>query len=143
MPFAYTIIAGEEHVAVEGTGKVTTAECVAAINKMVTDPAYRPHYTVLLDARELSYTPREATRVAEAIAGLRESFANNVAVVDRGPHLLASEALALMLRTSARINIRVFVDVGAAEAFCRQGRAEKTVRSKKQGRIRDGAGRGT
>jgi len=64
----------------------------------------------------------EVVEVAEALDGLRETFQNNMAIVAQGPLLLVAEVLVLLLHKSSPIKMRVFINVPAAEAYCREGK---------------------
>ncbi len=126
MPFVHTVFREEQHVLLVGKGKVTASVFADAARQVAEDPAYLPHFTVLVDAREVVHTPENEAQVlemAKVMADLKASFQNNVAIVARGSLLLMAATLVALVRKVTSIKMRVFVDMAAAEAFCRDGHA--------------------
>ena len=121
MEFVFSISPVEEHVHVTGCGNVDVAACLSLLRRLTTDPAFRPHFSILIDAREVSYTPLRAAdlvEVADALSAWRDRFTGPIAVLTRGATLLAAEALATLVRVPGHIRMRVFVDLIAAASYC-------------------------
>ncbi len=121
MNFTYTVVPAEASVRVVGCGNLTVAACENLIHRLAADPAYRPHYAILIDARDATYEPlrpADFMEVAGSLAAQRAAFTGPIAVLARGALLLAAETLATLARLQGRIKMRVFVDSAAAESFC-------------------------
>ncbi len=125
MPFVYSVSASDEQAYVTGRGSVTTAEAIKTLNSLLADPQFEPHFSVIVDVREISYSPpdqSEIIRVAQAIEEVATTPTGNVAVIAKGSFIFTAVLLATHIRTTCSINIKVFADWSGAKAFCMQGR---------------------
>ena len=122
MSLAYEITALGDHVRIVGTGRITTKDCIGVVEHVLHDPRCRPDSTALVDLRDATYDPSEQAEIID-IAKAMESFPtmlkNNIAIVAKQSTIFLAEILSTYLRQVANIGIRVFVDITAAEAFCR------------------------
>ena len=135
MNFVYSVASIEERVHVVGCGNLTAAACVGLIHRLAADPAYREHFSILIDVREATYEPlrpADFLEVASALAAQRADFAGPIALLARGTLLLAAETLATLARLQGHINMRVFVDLAAAEFY---GGVEAAPKSHAQGAL--------
>ena len=124
MAFEYTVNLAQEHVRMIGTGPFAGREWINGIRQLAADPRYQPHFTILIDLRALKFEPSrqsEVVEVAEILAGLEAWYKNHIAIVAQGAALLAAEALAVFVRISGHISMRVFIDESAAELYCQTG----------------------
>jgi hypothetical protein len=86
MPFSHAICAAEETVLVTANGEITIRSAQRAVSDVQADPQFRPDYRVLVDLREMKYSPStEDIRVlASTLGEARDSYRGKVAVVVSG-----------------------------------------------------------
>jgi hypothetical protein len=124
MPFAYRISQGEDQVRLVGKGRLTAADCIGVVKRVLADPRCHPESTALIDLRGALYDALdtgEVIRIAKTIEGLASMFKSNVAIVAKGGMILPAELLCTHVRRLAHIPMKVFAELAAAEAFCRSG----------------------
>ncbi|MEI6564059.1 MAG: hypothetical protein WCO42_07120 [bacterium] len=123
MGFAYEISQSGNHVQVVGTGKITTAECIGLVERVMSDPRHRPDSTALIDLRDAIYEPKdmaEVIQISTALEAFHYVLKDNIAIVARQSTLFPAEIFSTHVREAINIRIRVFVDMDAAEEFCRE-----------------------
>ena len=133
MSLTYKISRFEDQVYLVGKGRLTAADCIGVVKRVLADPHCHPESTALIDLREAIYETSDMSdiiRVAKSIEKMASLFKNNVAIVARGAIIFPAELLAFHVRNLACIRIKVFADLAAAKAFCRKGRLswEATVK---------------
>jgi len=122
MGFSYTISLSGNHIQIVGIGEITTLDCIEEIERVMSDPRCRPDSTALIDLRDATYKPRtqeEVIHIAEVLEMFSSMMQNNIAIVARRATLFPAEILSSHVRKAIDVKIRVFVDLAAAEAFCR------------------------
>jgi hypothetical protein len=123
MSFSYRILLSGHHVQVVGRGAVTTTDCIDILMRVLGDPRTRPDSTALIDLRSADYMTADESEIiaiAKAMEQRSRKLQNNIALVAKRSMLLLAELLAARVRSVARIPMRVFVDLKAAQAFCRE-----------------------
>ncbi len=106
------------HVSVWGPPDASSA--VRAIEELANDPAFEPHFHVLVDARELDEGDAplgQIEEVADSLRGLRDRFQGKVAIVARiGPHY---DLLKLMcaFAGSYGLHLRAFAESARAQEW--------------------------
>jgi hypothetical protein len=83
MPFQVTVDPSRQWVAIIGTGTTDAAGFRAILSELVTNPAFHAGYRILVDSRELNFTPTtEETREFAKFHGATDSLkSSKVAVV--------------------------------------------------------------
>jgi hypothetical protein len=124
MAYTYKISPRGEHVQIVGIGEVNTAECIDIITRVITDPCCRSDSTAIIDLRDAVYVAKDRSEVIQIASTMEACVAflrSNIAIVASRGTLFPAELLARHVREAAKVNIRVFVDLDAAEAFCKEG----------------------
>ncbi|MEI8139224.1 MAG: hypothetical protein WCI03_05075 [bacterium] len=124
MAYTYKISRAGEHIQIVGSGEVDTADCIDIITRVITDPCCRSDSTAIIDLRNAVYLTKDRSEVMQIAHTLEACVAflkNNIAIVASRGTLFSAELLARHVRDVAHAKIRVFVDLNAAEAFCREG----------------------
>lgn len=122
MAFAYRISSSGDQVRIVGTGKITTAQCIRIVDRVMSDPRRHLDATALVDLHKATYKPADLAEVidiAEELLKFRSGLKATIAIVARRSTLFPSAILSAYLRRAAKVGIRVFVDLAAAEAYCR------------------------
>ena len=122
MALCYDITPSGNQVRILGTGALTTAEFIAMIERLCSDPRCRSDSTALVDLRNASYKPEddaEIIDIARALGAFRSVLKSNIAIVTKQSTLFLAELFSLHVRDSTNAEVRVFADISAAEAFCR------------------------
>ena len=125
MSLAYRVSRSEDQVYLVGKGRVTAADCIGVVKRVLADSRCHPESTALIDLREAIYETSDMSdiiRVAKSIEKLASMFKNNVAIVAKGALIFPAELLASHVRNLAYIPMKVFADLAAAKAFCQKGR---------------------
>lgn len=120
MPLVYAVSEAKEQIHVLGRGEVSTSDCVAMIEALSADPLFAPHLNVLADIRELTYAPGEDSellKIADSISESPPPFKGSIAIVAKGALLFSAVLIATRVRARTPINIKVFPDPTAAQAF--------------------------
>jgi len=121
MSFIYEFSPTNDQIFIVGSGKVTTADCIDLINNVMADPRCNPDSTGLIDLREVTYEPddmAEVFQIATALESFQSLLGNNIAVIARQATLFPSEMFSAHVRQVIHANIKVFLDMEAAKAFC-------------------------
>ena len=122
MALAYHISPSGDHVRIVGTGAITTDECIGMVGHILADPLRRPNTTALVDLRDASYVPEdnaEVVDIAKAVESLPFMRTTKVAIVATQSTIFPAELFCAHVREAIHLAIRVFVDLAAAESFCK------------------------
>jgi hypothetical protein len=115
------------HIRVVGTGNITVGELMGLCNliglfiTVTKAPCSHPEFSVLIDLRDAAYAPHnndEVNHITMAAESRLSVFRNRHAIVVNGATFLAAENLSVCVRSKANVEIKVFVDINAAESFC-------------------------
>ena len=120
MAIAYSVDSATAHVRLVGTGVVTMSMVVSTFDQIATDPAFRPHFTVLIDNRQSSYTAelQDGDELVLALKRRRDDFPSPVALlVPKSLHVLA-RLYCLLIETSGIHTVRCFTDMAEALQWC-------------------------
>lgn len=121
MVLSYKIMHPDNQIRVVGSGNITSDDLIKIIRDIMNDPRCSPESAALIDLRAAAYIHENSEQVVDVALTL-ESFPgmlkNNIAIVATRSTLLAAEVIATHIRNASDVNIRVFVDLPAAEAFC-------------------------
>jgi hypothetical protein len=88
VPFDWKFATEEELVTVRASGPTTFEQCIAVLDEIIGDPRHQKQFRVLVDAREVDYSPSiaELRQIATALAERHDSFSGRIALVlDPGP----------------------------------------------------------
>lgn len=128
MPFVYKISPSGHHIRVVGTGRITTTNCISILGEVLSDPRCLPHSTALIDLSGAAYVHKdkmEVIKIAKAMEAGKALLKNRIAIVAKHAELFPAEILSLYLREMSDIRIRVFTDIDAGEAFCKENSRRK------------------
>jgi hypothetical protein len=121
MALTYDISPSGDRVRIIGAGTLTTDDFVAIIQRIHSDPRCLPDSTALVDLRDASYQPEddaEVIHIAKALEAFRAMVNNNIAIVANKCTIFFAELFSIHVRAETRVEVRVFTDIHAAEAFC-------------------------
>ena len=121
MALTYDISPSGDRVRIVGAGALTTSDFVAIIQRIHSDPRRLPDSTALVDLRDASYQPKddaEIIHIAKALEAFRAVVNNNIAIVANKCTVFLAELFSLHVRAETHVEVRVFTDIRAAEAFC-------------------------
>lgn len=124
MAFSYSIPASANRVNVVARGRIAPADCLALVLDILGDPHYDPDSTALVDVRNASYDLKNMEGVpelAEALRKLDSVFSQHIAIVARKSMLFPAEVFAACVRKATNAPIKVFMNIQAAEQYCRNG----------------------
>jgi hypothetical protein len=125
MPLTYDIAPAGDHLRIVGSGPLTTADLVATIRLVTSDRRWLLYASALVDLRATTYKHKdqaEIITVAAALEAFRFALKGRIAIV-AGPDIsFFAEIFAVHVRQTTDIPIKVFVDLPAAEKYCRQHR---------------------
>ncbi|MEI8138658.1 MAG: hypothetical protein WCI03_02185 [bacterium] len=122
MSFAYKILKSGEHVRIVVSGKITQKECKMVIKRVMSDPHRHSGSTALIDLRDATYErgdKAEVIDIAKALETFHSLLKNHIAIVAMRSTLFYAEIFAAHVRAATHAGIRVFVDISAAESFCK------------------------
>jgi len=142
MEFMCKVIQSANHMRIVVGGKITADDCIGLIEQVMSDPHRHPDSTALIDLRNATYDFRDKTdviRIAHALEAFQSLLKNNIAIVAQKCTLFPAEIFCLHIRETTNLGIRVFVDIAAAEAFCREddgGEARQTPDHRKRITVR-------
>ena len=115
------------HIRVVGTGNITLGELIG-LGKLIglvknaeKVPCGISESSVLIDLRDASYAPRDSSevcRIAMAAEAHLSMFENRHAIVVNEATFRAAEMISAYVRTKSNVEMKVFVDINAAESFC-------------------------
>lgn len=118
------------HILIVGTGRIKMADCLGIIESVISDPRCSPESTALVDLRKAKYdvgTWQDLIRIAKALEAFHDRLKNNIAIVAKRSTLFPAEIFASHVRMITHVGIRVFLEMDAAEAFCRDQWNQRVV----------------
>jgi len=124
MSLNYIISPSGNHVQIVGIGRITTRDCVGLVKHIVADIHRHSDATALVDLRNAFYRPRnlgEIGEIVKAVKAFHSEIHSNIAIVAKRSTLFLAELFSAAMRRTTPVSIKVFVDVAAAETFCRKG----------------------
>jgi hypothetical protein len=130
MGLVYEISPCGRHVRILGPGVITPAECIRMVKKVLADSRCRSDSTALVDLRAATYQAADQTDVigiAKAFESYPFMLKNHIAILARQSVLFPAEILSAYLRKAMKVGIRVFVELEAAEAYCRGQRPSRAA----------------
>jgi hypothetical protein len=122
MSFVYKISPSGDEVRIVGKGKITTAQCIGVIERIMSDPRCHLDATAVVDLHKATYEPKdqaEVIAIGRKLAKFHRRLKSHIAIVAQHSTFFPAEMLASYLRKVARVGIKVFADIAAAEAYCR------------------------
>jgi hypothetical protein len=122
MPITWSISEEEALALVRYEGPTTLAEVVDTMVEVAGSPEFQPHYGVLVDLREMEYSPsiRELIEIASALINMKSLMQGKIALV-------TSTAFHYQM---TQFNVRLVSVVGVrAKAFREMEEARKWVLS--------------
>lgn len=124
------------HIRVVGTGNITLGELIGLgklirlVKNVTKVPCGHPESAVLIDLREAAYAPHdssEVSRIALAAEVHLSMFENRHAIVVNEATYRAAEMISAYVRSKANVEMKVFVDINAAESFCKASVREQPI----------------
>lgn len=129
MDFTCKILQSGDHMRIVVCGKITADDCIGLIEQVMSAPQRHLDSTALIDLRNATYDFRDKTdviRIAHALEAFQSLLKNNIAIVAQKCTLFPAEIFCLHIRETTNLGIRVFVDITAAETFCREEDGKET-----------------
>jgi len=129
MDFTCKILQSGNHMRIVVSGKITADDCIGLIEQVMSVPLRHLDSTALIDLRNATYDFRDKTdviRIAHALEAFQSLLKNNIAIVAQKRTLFPAEIFCQHIRETTNLGIRVFVDIEAAEAFCRTENEEES-----------------
>ncbi len=133
MSLNYIISPSGNHVQIVGIGRITTRDCVGLVKHIVADIHRHSDATALVDLRNAFYRPRnlgEIGKIVKAVKALHSGIHSKIAIVAKRSTLFIAELFSTTIRKTTPLSIKVFVDVSAAETFCRKRRKQTYPRAR-------------
>jgi hypothetical protein len=122
MGLTYDIPSSGDHVRVTASGVLTTDDLVAVIERITSDTRWLLYASALVDLRAATYVhngAEEIIHVATTVERFRSALKGNIAIV-AGPHTaFLAGIFATHVSRNTAIPIKVFMDLAAAEEFCK------------------------
>lgn len=124
MSLVYSVFPSEEHIRIVARGRVTAANGIDLIRRVVKDRLSKPHFSVLVDLRAAAFDPSGPVPGFESeLEELLPDWEGNIAVVAKGALLFTAVLLSTHVRAAVQtLSIKVFGDCASAESFCMKGR---------------------
>lgn len=123
MPNSHRIEPDSRLAHVSVWGPPNAASAVRAIQELAGDPAFEPHFHVLVDARKLDDGDApldQIEEVANSLRGLRNRFQGKVAILARiGPHYDLLKLMCAFASTYG-LHVRVFAESARAQVWLAQ-----------------------
>jgi len=121
MPFSYRILPEDRLAYVTASGPVDLRATLETMGRVAKDPRFEPDYRVVVDAREMQYTPSfgELRVLAWALGHERQAYKNRVAVVRPASAVQAREDVYTRLSKLTGVALGLFRDRDAALAWVR------------------------
>jgi len=123
MSLTYRISSSGDQVRVVGKGHVDTTQCIRLVERVMADPRCHSAATALVDLHNATYEPddlAEIIDIGKELVKFQARLKNHIAIVARQSTLFPAAILSHYLRKTVRTGIKVFVDLAAAEAYCRR-----------------------
>ncbi|MEI8122771.1 MAG: STAS/SEC14 domain-containing protein [bacterium] len=123
MALNYIISPSGNHVQIVGIGRITTRDCVGLVKHIVADIHRHSDATALVDLRNAFYRPKnlgEIGEIVKAVKAFHSGIHSKIAIVAKRSTLFLAELFSAAMRRTTPVSIKVFVDVAAAETFCRK-----------------------
>ena len=117
MPYRWSICQEEELAEIVADGFVDTSSSIEALFAVTSDPEYAPHYRILIDMREMDFTPRlgDALEIASVLRKARSVLRGRMALVTHEE--LSRLAVIVASIASGGVTIRTFEDYDAARLW--------------------------
>ena len=123
MSLNYVISPSGNYVQIVGIGRITTRDCVGLAKHIVADIHRHSDATALVDLRDAYYRPNnlgEIGEIVKAVKAFHSGIHSKIAIVAKRSTLFIAELFSTTIRKTTPVSIKVFVDVAAAETFCRK-----------------------
>ena len=116
MTYDLTISDEDNLVTVTPKGTCTIIDMKALVYLVINDPLYKPTYDLLIDKREVKYTPIvcEVLEVSQFLAPLKQHFEGKIAIVIDSELFYSMFKLSSQYMSKNRLNSNVFHDPGEA-----------------------------
>ena len=127
MTYELTISDKDNLVTVIPKGTCTITDMKALVYLVIRDPLYKPTYDLLIDKREVKYTPIvcEVLEVSQFLAPLKQHFEGKIAIVIDSELFYSMFKLSSQYMSKNRLNSNVFHDPGEALAWIKDPDALK------------------
>jgi len=117
VPYRWSICQEEELAEIVADGVIDISSSIEALFAVTSDPEYAPHYRILIDMREMNFTPRlgDALEIASVLRRARSVLRGRMALVTQED----LSRLAMIVASIARggVMIRTFEDYDAARLW--------------------------
>ena len=120
MPYQHEIVGSSNFARVVGWGDTDHAESVAALQKVVADPRFRPGLGLLVDLRKLTTvpTPDQARAfTAELARVIPRRISRLGLVMTDAPAFGMGRMLATLMRLQTGVDVSVFKEIEPAELW--------------------------
>jgi hypothetical protein len=120
MPFMYTISHEDKIAYVTAHGSITMETINQVISDVAADPLFQPKYKVVVDLRDMEYSPSvsDMQSIASIIGEMKNAYQNKVAIVVSGKfHYGMAKMAAAYTEMSGVPMIDVFTDFEEARQW--------------------------
>lgn len=119
MKYSYNILDENQLTFIIPSGRYSLKDIKSLITLVVSDPDYNPDYNVLLNLREVNYTPvvSKIIEISEFIVTMKQSFRAKTAIITKSELMYQMFKLSAHYTSKQGLQTNIFKDMDIAKEW--------------------------
>ena len=119
MEYTYNVSTEMKCTTITPSGKYSLKDIKSLISMVISDPDYNPEFNVLLNLREVKYTPvvSEIIEISDFIVTMKKSFRAKTAIITKSELMYQMFKLSAHYTSKQGLRSNVFKDIDLAKKW--------------------------